>query len=66
MAQSLAKILLHVVFPTKERRAFLKDQALGEELHRYLKRRHLALPDMVLAFGFTSLARGDATGTGVG
>jgi hypothetical protein len=55
-----------VVFPTKERRAFLKDQALGEELHRYLKRRHLALPDMVLAFGFTSLARGDATGTGVG
>ena len=36
MAQSLAKILLHVVFSTKERRAFLKDQALRDELHRYL------------------------------
>ena len=36
MAQSLAKILLHLVFSTKERRLFLKDQALREELHRYL------------------------------
>ncbi len=36
MAQSLAKILLHLVFSTKERRPFLKDQALREELHRYL------------------------------
>lgn len=36
MAQSLAKILLHMVFSTKERRPFLKDQALREELHRYL------------------------------
>jgi putative transposase len=36
MAQSLAKILLHVVFSTRERRPFLKDQALREELHRYL------------------------------
>lgn len=36
MAQSLAKILLHVVFSTKERGPFLKDLALREELHRYL------------------------------
>ena len=36
MAQSLAKILLHLVFSTKERRPFLKDQALREELQRYL------------------------------
>ena len=36
MAQSLAKILLHLVFSTKERRPFLKDPALREELHRYL------------------------------
>ena len=36
MAQSLAKILLHLVFSTKERRPFLKDLALREELHRYL------------------------------
>jgi REP element-mobilizing transposase RayT len=36
MAQSLAKILLHLVFSTKERRPFLKDLVLREELHRYL------------------------------
>jgi REP element-mobilizing transposase RayT len=36
MAQSLAKILLHVVFSTKERQPFLKDQLLREEVHRYL------------------------------
>ena len=30
------KILLHLVFSTKERRPFLKDPALREELHRYL------------------------------
>ena len=36
MAQSLAKILLHTVFSTKERRAFLQDKPLRDELHRYL------------------------------
>ena len=36
MAQSLAKILLHLVFSTKERRPFLRDAALREETHRYL------------------------------
>ncbi len=36
MALSLAKILLHMVFSTKERRPFLRDPALREELHRYL------------------------------
>jgi putative transposase len=36
MAQSLAKILLHVVFSTKERRPFLKDRLLREEVNRYL------------------------------
>jgi putative transposase len=36
MAQSLAKILVHTVFSTKDRRPFLCDQALREELHRYL------------------------------
>ncbi len=36
MAQSLAKILLHLVVSTKERRPFLKDQTLREELHRYI------------------------------
>jgi putative transposase len=36
MPQSLAKILVHTVFSTKERRPFLRDRALREELHRYL------------------------------
>ena len=36
MPQSLAKILVHTVFSTKERRPFLPDKALREELHRYL------------------------------
>ena len=36
MPQSLAKILVHTVFSTKEHRPFLRDKTLGEELHRYL------------------------------
>ena len=36
MPQSLAKILVHTVFSTKERRPFLRDKPLREELHRYL------------------------------
>jgi len=36
MPQSLAKILLHTVFSTKDRRPLLRDDALREELHRYL------------------------------
>ena len=35
MPQSLAKILIHTVFSTKERRPFLRDRVLREELHRY-------------------------------
>jgi putative transposase len=34
--QSLAKILVHTVFSTKDRRPLLRDQALREELHRYI------------------------------
>ncbi len=36
MAQSLAKILVHLVFSTKDRRPFLRDKPLREELHAYL------------------------------
>ncbi|HEY4416549.1 MAG TPA: IS200/IS605 family transposase [Verrucomicrobiae bacterium] len=36
MPQSLAKIILHTVFSTKDRRPFLHDKALREELHRYI------------------------------
>ena len=36
MPQSLAKILVHTVFSTKDRRPFLRDKSIREELHRYL------------------------------
>jgi REP element-mobilizing transposase RayT len=36
MPQSLAKILVHTVFSTKDRRPFLRDKPVREELHRYL------------------------------
>ena len=36
MPQSLAKILVHTVFSTKDRRPFLRDTALRQELHHYL------------------------------
>ena len=36
MPQSLAKILLHGVFSTKERRPFLRDALLRDETHHYL------------------------------
>ncbi len=36
MSQSLAKILVHSVFSTKDRRPFLRDKILRDELHRYL------------------------------
>jgi putative transposase len=36
MSQSLAKILVHAVFSTKERHLFLRDKSLREELYRYL------------------------------
>ncbi len=36
MSQSLAKVLIHVVFSTKERRPFLRDTAMRAELHSYI------------------------------
>ncbi|MCI0492769.1 MAG: transposase [Planctomycetes bacterium] len=36
MSQSLAKILVHTVFSTKDRRPFLRDRAVRDELHCYL------------------------------
>jgi putative transposase len=36
MPQSLAKILVHTAFSTKDRQPFLHDKALRAELHRYL------------------------------
>ncbi len=36
MSQSLAKILLHAVFSTKDRFPFLQNAAIREEMHAYL------------------------------
>ena len=36
MPQSLARILVHTVFSTKDRRPFLRDTAVRQALHRYL------------------------------
>ena len=36
MPQSLAKVLLHVVFSTKNRAPLLREKALRAELHRYI------------------------------
>jgi putative transposase len=36
MPQSLAQVYLHLVFSTKDRRPLLQDNAIREELHKYL------------------------------
>jgi putative transposase len=36
MPQSLANALMHIVFSTKERRAFFQNPDLRDEMHRYL------------------------------
>lgn len=36
MPQSLSTVYIHLVFSTKERRAFLHDQAVRDALHAYL------------------------------
>jgi putative transposase len=36
MPQSLSAVYLHLVFSTKERRPFLRDEAIRESLHAYL------------------------------
>jgi REP element-mobilizing transposase RayT len=36
MPQSLANILVHAIFSTKDRQPFFHDRALRDELHRYL------------------------------
>ena len=36
MPQSLARVVLHVVFSTKNRVPFLKDPALRDKLHAYM------------------------------
>jgi REP element-mobilizing transposase RayT len=36
MPQSLANVLVHIVFSTKDRRAYFQDRVFRAEMHRYL------------------------------
>ncbi|HEY3761119.1 MAG TPA: IS200/IS605 family transposase [Verrucomicrobiae bacterium] len=36
MPQSLSNILVHAVFSTKDRRPFIRDKSLRDELHKYI------------------------------
>src|SRR4051794_3294692 len=36
MPQSLANVLVHIIFSTKERHPFLRDAGLRDEMHHYL------------------------------
>src|SRR6266478_3039305 len=36
MSQSLAQIYVHIVFSTKDRRPYLQNTSIRDELHRYL------------------------------
>ncbi len=50
MPQSLAKIYLHLVFSTKKRAPFLKDEQLRRETHAYLAGicRRLGTPSLIV------------------
>jgi len=54
MPQSLAQIYLHIVFSTKDRRPFLSDRTLREEMHRVLGDLCNKLNCPVLCVGGTS------------
>ena len=50
MSQSLSQIYLHLVFSTKHRQPFLRDEALRAEMHKYLGGacRDLKCPSLVV------------------
>ena len=50
MAQSFAQIYLHIIFSTKQRRKYLQNKSLRDELHRYLGGtcRHLDSPSLAV------------------
>jgi len=51
MPQSLAKVLVHIVFSTKHRYPFLSDKTIREEMHAYLGGTCKALESPVLIVG---------------
>lgn len=50
MPQSLAKIIVHIIFSTKDRRPFLKDENIRAEMHAYLAAafKRLGAPAMII------------------
>ncbi len=50
MSESLAQIYLHIVFSTKQRRKYLQNKLLREEVHRYLGGtcQHLKSPSLIV------------------
>jgi putative transposase len=51
MSQSFAQIYVHIVFSTKNRRPYLQDASIRDELHRYLGRACNGLDCPVLKVG---------------
>lgn len=51
MPQSLAKVLVHIVFSTKQRYPFLSDKSIRDEMHAYLGGTCNALERPVLSVG---------------
>ncbi len=54
MSQSLAKVLLHLIFSTKNRYPYLRDKILRDEMHRYLGGTLKSLGCQVLIVGGAS------------
>src|SRR5260370_29305898 len=50
MSESFAQIYLHIVFSTKQRRKYLQNKLLREEVHRYLGGtcQHLKSPSLII------------------
>src|SRR5260370_7441549 len=50
MSESFAQIYLHIVFSTKQRRKYLQNKLLREEVHRYLGGtcQHLKSPSLIV------------------
>lgn len=53
MPQSLAKIIVHIVFSTKDRVPFLKDQGIRNEMHAYLAAVFKRMADPAMIVGGT-------------
>ena len=59
MSQSLANVLVHIIFSTKQRRAFLQNRDLRLEMHRYIAgiSANLDCPAFIVALPFSGAER---------